>query len=284
MLLTSDEWATVSQSYKDEILASSALRELLAAHPKSFAQSNGIDKEQIRAGIIREFGKIDIESHFMAKSFLQKNFFGLSDLDESKIIISTVGRMVEQKQIKLILSIVPYCVESTKSKVQFLIAGSINPEDKYGVECAKLCRELKEKYPNNFWANPDFFFHKDRLHLLHGSDFGILCSKFEPGGLVQLEYLSANTPVLATYTGGLKDTLTAFEGSASTATGYFIEQCSELGVVYSINRAIALFEKKDTYYSLREYCYSHVVTSKTMTTRYLEEFYSLCSKYPNLKI
>jgi len=43
-----------------------------------------------------------------------------------------------------------------------------------------------------------------------GSDFGLMPSLFEPGGIVQHEYFIASTPVIAFRTGGLKDSVIEF--------------------------------------------------------------------------
>ena len=43
---------------------------------------------------------------------------------------------------------------------------------------------LKNKHPKHFWANPDSFFSDGPLINI-GSDFGMMPSLFEPGGIVQ---------------------------------------------------------------------------------------------------
>jgi len=43
--------------------------------------------------------------------------------------------------------------------------------------------ELKAKYPKNFYANPTDFFYDGSL-INCGSDWGLMPSKFEPGGIV----------------------------------------------------------------------------------------------------
>jgi starch synthase len=65
---------------------------------------------------------------------------------------------------------------------------------------------IKSEFPNNIWWDFSFFF-TDGLQLNVGSDYGLVPSMFEPGGLVQLEYLVADTPVICSETGGLKDTV-----------------------------------------------------------------------------
>lgn len=279
LLLTVDQWATVSPSYKKEILSTSPLKDLLSLFPRPFSQSNGVNVGNIQNSIKDVFGGINQTTHLQAKEFLQKEYFGMKELDESKVLFSTIGRMVQQKGIKLILSVVQYIIHSSRGRAQFIIAGNISPGDPYGLDCANHCKILREKYPQNFWADPNYFFRDHRYHLLHGSDFGLLCSFFEPGGLVQLEYLAAHTPVLATYTGGLKDTLKDFDPHSGQGTGYFIEQSSELGLVHSLNRAFQLFDNKTNYFTLRNNCSREVIDTSEMVHKYVEEFYRVMNKF-----
>lgn len=69
---------------------------------------------------------------------------------------------------------------------------------------------LIEKYPYNFWSSPFEFFYDGPLVNI-GSDFCMMPSKFEPGGIVQHEYFLGHTPVVAFQTGGLKDTVFEFD-------------------------------------------------------------------------
>ena len=45
-------------------------------------------------------------------------------------------------------------------------------------------KQLAHKYPKCFWANPDMFFTDGPLCNI-GSDFAVMPSLFEPGGIVQ---------------------------------------------------------------------------------------------------
>lgn len=78
-----------------------------------------------------------------------------------------------------------------------------NESDPYANQCSKFMKNLIELYPNSFWANPSEFFTDGPLINL-GSDFGVMPSLFEPGGIVQHEFFVAGTPVIAFKTGGLK--------------------------------------------------------------------------------
>jgi glycogen synthase len=42
---------------------------------------------------------------------------------------------------------------------------------------------FKNKYPNQFWADPQAFFTDGSL-VNRGADFGLMPSIFEPGGIV----------------------------------------------------------------------------------------------------
>ena len=50
-ILASDQWATVSKSYRKEILDGSSLKHLLLQHPEPFAFPNGVRSKVIQAKI-----------------------------------------------------------------------------------------------------------------------------------------------------------------------------------------------------------------------------------------
>jgi starch synthase len=81
--------------------------------------------------------------------------------------------------------------------------------DSYSAGCAHRMWQLKQKYPNNFWAAPESFLMDGAL-VNRGSDFGLMPSLFEPGGIVQHEFFVGETPVIAFRTGGLKDSVHEF--------------------------------------------------------------------------
>lgn len=78
--------------------------------------------------------------------------------------------------------------------------------DPYAASCANRMYFLKNKYPNQFWAAPEEFFTDGAL-VNRGTDFGLMPSLFEPGGIVQHEFFVGGTPVIAFKTGGLKDSV-----------------------------------------------------------------------------
>ena len=94
-------------------------------------------------------------------------------------------------------------------KLNILVGGAANMKEPYSADCARKMWTLKNKYPNSFWADPNAFFTDGSL-VNRGSDFGLMPSIFEPGGIVQHEFFVGGTPVVAFKTGGLKDSVFEF--------------------------------------------------------------------------
>lgn len=274
-LLCTDQWGTVSKSYKSEISASSSLAELLEKFPEPFAYSNGIDRDGIKNGIVELFKGCDIETHKKAKALIQKTYFGLEEFDDEILLLTTIGRVVEQKQVHLILRAVESLIHELGGKVQILIAGNVSPGDPYGQDCMKKMAELKAKHPKQFWADPSYFFSEYRLQLFHGTDFGIMFSRFEPGGLAQFEYFSGSTPMIATMTGGLKDTIEPINEEEKKGSGIFIESNNPAALVTAVLKAKKIFENKEIYHAIRNGCYGYVIDTKRGALEYLQEFFRL---------
>ena len=165
-LLCSDQWGTVSKTYRADILRLSPLADLLRRFSRPFGYSNGVDKFGLRRGVERLFGGCDFETHLRAKAAIQQTYFGLAGLDDSFLLLSTIGRVVDQKQVHLLLEAVPDLVAKLGGKVQVLVAGSASPGDPYGTLCAEKIAELRQRFPGHFWADTSCFFSEHRLHRL----------------------------------------------------------------------------------------------------------------------
>ena len=112
--------------------------------------------------------------------------------------------------------------------------------DPYVEECIKKINYLKEKYPYSFWAKPDEYF-EDCIKLNKGSDFGLMPSLFEPGGIVQHEFFIAGTPVIAFRTGGLKDSVFEFNNKDNTGNGLTFDAHESKDLISAMKRAVELF-------------------------------------------
>lgn len=212
--MLSDQWATVSPSYKEDLLNTSPLGDLLKQKALPFAFPNGIPIEA-RIKKLNEAAP----DHATAKKLIQKKYFGYSDLDDSVPLLSFVGRITTQKGVHLILDAAETLIVKSGFKVNILVGGAANMKEPYSMQCAHKMWHLKNKYPSCFWADPNQFFTDGSL-VNRGTDFGLMPSIFEPGGIVQHEFFVGATPVVAFKTGGLKDSVFEFNWESETGNGY----------------------------------------------------------------
>ena len=119
-------------------------------------------------------------------------------------------------------------------------------------------RYLTQKYPKCFWSNPDQFFSDGPLVNI-GSDFSMMPSMFEPGGIVQHEFFCAGTPVITFCTGGLKDTVFEFDPKTQKGNGFNFLSYTLQDFKWCMRRALDCFKDKNAYEKLRENAAESVV-------------------------
>lgn len=100
---------------------------------------------------------------------------------------------------------------------------------------------LAGKYPHCVWANPNMFFEDGPLVNI-GSDFGLMPSLFEPGGIVQHEFFSGSTPVVSYRTGGLKDTIIEYNYKTGKGNGFNFMNYDPNDFKNCIQRALNCFK------------------------------------------
>ena len=83
----------------------------------------------------------------------------------------------------MILDIVDALVNESQFKINIIVGGPANRAEPYSRGCADRMEHFRHKYPNCFWAAPSEFFMDGSL-INRGTDFGLMPSNFEPGGIV----------------------------------------------------------------------------------------------------
>lgn len=136
---------------------------------------------------------------------------------------------------------------------------------------------LKNKYPHCFWAAPDEFFMDGSL-VNRGTDFGLMPSAFEPGGIVQHEFFVAETPVIAYKTGGLKDSVIEFNWDTETGSGFTFESHNTNDFNFAMERAIGTFRNKIKYNKLRKESFKSCMDGAIVSRAWLQEFHRLKNK------
>lgn len=149
--------------------------------------------------------------------------------------------------------------------------------DPYAANCANRMYHLKNKYPNQFWAGPEEFFTDGAL-VNRGTDFGLMPSLFEPGGIVQHEFFVGGTPVIAFKTGGLKDSVIEYQWASETGCGFTFESYKKEDFLFAIRRAIGTFQDKSKYARLRVNAFNATMPGETVSKAWLQEFFRLRSK------
>ena len=273
-ILASDQWATVSKSYKEELLATSSLSSLLRNHPKPFAFQNGIPIE-VRLKKMKEQVGTD---HFEAKRKLQQKYFKFNDLNDDIPVFAFVGRVTSQKGVHLICEIAEQLIKKFNGKINILVGGPANRREPYAARCANDMENLARRYPSSFWAAPNEFFTDGALINL-GSDFGMMPSAFEPGGIVQHEFFLGGTPVVAFKTGGLKDSVHEYKPDTKKGNGFIFEYYNRDNFMHAIERAIQVFNNKEDYNRLRKNAFESTMDGITVAKEWCKEFYRLNGKF-----
>jgi starch synthase len=160
-------------------------------------------------------------------------------------LLGLVSRLTHQKGIDLVLDCVP---ELLRSGVQLAVLGS--GETQY----EERLRELERRRPG--LVSITFGYHEGLAHrMAAGSDIFLMPSRFEPCGLSQMYSMAYGTPPVVRRTGGLADTVTD-TGNVSlrdgTATGFVFEHESAAGFLPAIQRALAYFQKEDTWHTIQQ--------------------------------
>lgn len=272
-LMMSDQWGTVSSTYKEDIKKNSPLSFFLNKKTEAFSHSNGILKEKR----LKELKEKCPGGREEAKKYIQQTYFGYKEADYSVPIFSFVGRLCEQKGVLLILDSVEELVMKTNHKINILIGGMGDMNDPYLQKCIEKIDNLRGKYPHAFWANPkEFFYDGPKINV--GSDFGLMPSLYEPGGIVQHEFFVAGTPVLCFKTGGLKDTVIEFNSGNNTGNGITFESYDREDFIKAVMRALDLFNNKEKYNVCQKNAFDSVIDVSNVCKAWCKEFYRLFGK------
>lgn len=270
-LLCTDQWATVSKKYRDELLEGSPYNYFLRRFPEPFAYSNGI-RVQERLDALEKLHM----SHDEAKRAVQQKYFG--EVDDNKCLFVFVGRIVEQKGVYLIIDSFEELNRQYHGQLQFIVGGQAAPDDRsYGLPCTHRMWDLKNRYPKQFWADPSQFFG-DGLLACHAADYTLLPSLFEPSGIVQQEAFCSGCPVIAFRTGGLADTVFEFDQEKQTGNGFVFWSHRHQDFQMAVQRAYDLFLNKPLYWKLRKNAFDSTLSTETVAIAWSREFARLFMK------
>ncbi|MBH5318102.1 glycogen synthase GlgA [Paenibacillus sp. GSMTC-2017] len=157
-------------------------------------------------------------------------------------LIGIVSRLVEQKGFDLIAATIDEVLEED---VQLVVLGA--GETHYEQLFADVARRHPEKAV--VWHG-----YSERMarRVYAGSDIFAMPSKFEPCGLSQLLALRYRSVPIVRETGGLKDTVQAYNEYTGEGNGFSFSNYNAHDYLYTVKRALACYNDEETWKKIVE--------------------------------
>jgi starch synthase len=255
---------TVSQPYAYQLTqpwGGDGLDVILSQRPESvFGISNGISRREIDAFFDRiapgNPHRLAVDSLLDRKKAVRirlQERYGLT-IDGDATLVSFVGRLAEQKGLRLLsnwthgeaISVLE-SILIRRPEVQILVAGPETADDTSAQELVHVLRHLVERYPGRIAFSIDYSPHPAALEIIFGSTFFLMPSRFEPGGITQLEALAAGTLVVARNVGGISTTIENFNPSNGTGNGFLCNEYDPTAFKNTLLWAIESASRMHTY-------------------------------------
>ena len=229
---------TVSKPYAQQLISAGGgdgLEHVLASKSdKVFGISNGINRPEIDRYLSLLAGSSGapfenlselLTAKSSVKATLQKRY-GLEQ-DLAAPLISFVGRIAEQKGVSLLSGFVAGTNRSTLEdllirhpKLQIIVAGPTTDGDRASDDLRSALEYLTWRYPGRVHALFEYVPHSTALEIIFGSTMFMMPSRFEPGGITQLEALAAGTLVIGRNVGGISATITNYDAAIPSGIGF----------------------------------------------------------------
>ena len=236
--------ARYAQELKDGQEASSLHSTLSAKGGNLFGISNGIDTDKIRTAVGKSH-HVTLPHRISSSSDLQRlmdskraarnqmqSSLGLSIRSDATILAIT-GRLAEQKGLDLLISgqrrggisVLEEFLMSSQHH-QIIVAGPPAHGDDSSHRFIESLYRLKWRFSTQVATQIEYISHDQVLSTLLSSSLLLMPSRFEPGGIAQLEALALGTPVVARNVGGLSNTLNNFSWDEGTGNAFLCNEHS----------------------------------------------------------
>lgn len=270
-IVYADAVSTVSPTYAYDITTQEGgegLGGLLYARRESlYGIVNGIDYDEFNP-----MTDVYIEKHFDSNSVIEgkkvnklalQKEMGLPEKEDA-LLIGMVSRMTEQKGFDL----VAYVMEEMLStmNVQFVVLGT----GEYRFE--EMFSYFQGKYPDKI--SSFIGYSEEKAHRIYAScDAFLMPSQFEPCGLSQMMSMRYGTLPIVRETGGLKDTVEAYNEYENSGTGFSFAAYNAHDMLHTIQYAYQVYhEHKENWDALVQRAMLVDFSWSTSARRY-EELY-----------
>lgn len=237
-LVYADIITTVSNTYANEIKTNfygERLEGLILARSECLKGIvNGIDYEEYNPQtdhyIVRNYNTTNFRKEKGKNKLVLQEELGL-EVNSKKLLIGIVSRLTDQKGFDLIAYVMD---ELCSLDIQLVILGT--GDEKY----ENMFRHFDWKYSDKVSAN--IFYSEEMSHKIYAAcDAFLMPSLFEPCGLSQLMSLRYGTVPIVRETGGLKDTVEAYNEYESTGTGFSFRNYNAHEMLDTVKYAIHVY-------------------------------------------
>ena len=240
-LIAADKITTVSETYKHEIQnpffgyqLDGLLRELSY---KSVGIVNGIDTAvyhpEVDVHLAANYNLETVDQKKINKRALQEEF-GLEERADVPII-AMITRLSEQKGLDLVRHIFHQMMQHD---VQFILLGSGDKE--YESFFSQMEHTYRAKVRAYIGFNEPL-----ACRIYAGADLFLMPSLFEPCGLSQLISMAYGTIPIVRETGGLNDTVHAYNEHTKTGNGFSFANYNAHDLLFTYERALNFYHSDD---------------------------------------
>ncbi len=269
---TADRVSTVSRTYSFEIqdpYYAHGLHDVLRQHAyKLSGVVNGIDTEVFDPAtdplLYANFDSATLEKKAENKKFLQQRL-GLAVRDVPMIVMIT--RLVGHKGVDLVQAVMDDLMWDDR---QLVIIGT--GERQY----ENMFRAYAANFPAKMSAN--IVFDNALAHQAYaGADLVLMPSKQEPCGLTQLIAMRYGTIPIVRETGGLFDTVPAYNIETGEGNGFTFKSYNAHDMLDAVRRAEGLFFDKDHWTALQKRVMSYDSSWKRSVQEYWDIYRSIAA-------
>ncbi|MGM9662638.1 MAG: glycogen synthase GlgA [Oscillospiraceae bacterium] len=239
-ILCADAVTTVSPTYaqqlKDPAYAHGLHGVLQSCSHKLFGVLNGIDTVRYDPATDRalqaNYGPDDLSGKAADKAYLQRRL-GLPEASQTPLI-AMVTRLVGHKGLDLVAAVGE---ELMHEEVQLAVLGT----GEAGFE--QYFQQLRDRWPGKTAV---YFGYDAQLaqELYAGADLFLMPSRSEPCGLSQMIAMRYGTVPIVRETGGLKDTVRAYEAWSGEGNGFTFANYDAGDMLYVIREALDLYRRE----------------------------------------
>ena len=268
----SDVITTVSPTYAKEILTDSfgeGLQGILQMRKHDlYGILNGIDYESINPAtdpeVVEHFDVTNVEEKKPLNKIALQKEVGLP-VDKDVPLIGIVTRLTWQKGLDLILNRLE---EMMKRDLQIVILGAGD------LKYEESLKEIADRYPDKISLNLKYDFGLS-CRIYAGCDIFLMPSLFEPCGLSQMMSLRYGTIPIVRQTGGLKDSVQAYDEYHHTGNGFGFMNYNAHEMMDIIDYALKVYQDKDEWNGLVSRAMQAKLDWDKSAEEYLKIFHSL---------